>query len=260
MLRFACRGCGHKMKVPTEYAGKKVRCSGCKQPIRVPTPKAGGDAPASTPASKPTRSKPRRQTASAGDSNASSASKSGLAMLDRADDGLSGLDRAGRSGGGISLAELAAMEAAAPVGPVQHDGIAAPPQGQQACPSCGKFCPDQAKLCIQCGYQFGSGKQLKTKKSSAKASASSAFGGVSKSSVPDLDPAWGTVIAGVICLVLGVLAMVNDFDPGADSGKAVAQVLHFAYSIGGKWLAGGLLATLGALVTYWGFQGESDDD
>ena len=48
VLRFACPSCGLKIKVKSEYAGKRVRCAKCKNPMTVPggkkavpKPKAG---------------------------------------------------------------------------------------------------------------------------------------------------------------------------------------------------------------------------
>jgi len=221
------------MKVPTDYAGKKVRCKGCQEPLRVPA------------------SKPKSEPVAA-------ASASGLAV----GGGSSGDSRFGSSSSSsissISLAELAEMEARAPVGVVQHDAVNFP-EGKQPCPSCGSPCANEARLCVQCGYQFDGGTKLRTKKASDKLAAKvsgGSFPGLSFSS----EPAWGTVISGVICLGIAVAAVVMDFNPGEDPRGWFQHILSASYAIGGKWIAGGLLGISGLAVVWWGLQGDSDSD
>ena len=228
MLRFTCNQCGQKMKVPPEYAGKKVRCKGCQQTLRVPA----------------ARQEP-----------VAAASGVGLSAAGRSasDDFLS----SSSSSSGIDLAELAAMEAKAPVGVVQHDPNAYP-QGKQPCPSCGAPCSEEAKLCVQCGFQFDAGKKLRTKKTSDKV-ASRVSGGASAGPTFTAEPKWGTVIAGLFCIVFGICVMVMDFNPGEDSRGTFAKVLSWLYAVGGAWVAGGLLIVAGLVTAYWGWQGHDDD-
>lgn len=40
VIRFHCKGCGHSMKVPSHYAGRKAKCKGCGEPVRVPEPES----------------------------------------------------------------------------------------------------------------------------------------------------------------------------------------------------------------------------
>lgn len=226
MLRFACRKCGQKMKVPAEYAGKKVRCKGCTEAIRVPSTK-------------------QEPVAAASGVDLASGSRT------RSDDSFGS-----SSSSGIDLNALAEMEAKAPVGVVQHDPTKFP-EGKQPCPSCGVPCSNEAKLCVQCGYQFEGGRKLQTKKTSAKVA--SRVNSESSSPTFGAEPAWGTVISGLICIGFGIAAIVLDFDPGEDPDGGFEQVLSWAYSFGGKWVAGGLLGLCGLGAVWWGWQGETGD-
>jgi hypothetical protein len=45
MIQTECKGCGQKIKVPEDMAGKRARCPSCGDPVKIPL----GSAPASSP-------------------------------------------------------------------------------------------------------------------------------------------------------------------------------------------------------------------
>lgn len=138
-IKFRCKNCEKKIAVRADYAGKKARCPGCKQPLRVPSPR-------------PKRSStgvPVAVGASPGDSSAGAASS-------------------------ISLEALAQMEANAdaPLKELSSRGFSQPDhfrvEDGKDCPSCNSSLKQDAVICVYCGHDFDSGKQLKTKQSKEK--------------------------------------------------------------------------------------------
>lgn len=135
-IKFKCPSCDKKIGVRAEYAGKKVRCPQCKAAMRVPSPR------------------PKRSATGAPIAAGSGSSSSGL------------------SGSGMSLADLAAMEANAEVEIKQLSAKAASqPSSQRVaggkeCPECAASVKPEAVICVHCGHNFESGKKLKTKKDS----------------------------------------------------------------------------------------------
>jgi hypothetical protein len=61
MIQTECKGCGQKLKVPEDMAGKKARCPSCGDPVKIP----GGSAPASSPERPPAKTPPPSRPPSA---------------------------------------------------------------------------------------------------------------------------------------------------------------------------------------------------
>ncbi len=126
MILAGCPQCDRRVRVPSELFGRKVRCPGCGA-VWVP-PAAGAAAP---PAGASARA----------------------------------------SGDVYSLAPLEAPEPAAgairpaePAPPARDGPKASPPASgpQETCPSCGSFVAPGAVVCIDCGFNRQTGKQLRT--------------------------------------------------------------------------------------------------
>ncbi|MGB0766449.1 MAG: hypothetical protein ACPGYV_01925 [Phycisphaeraceae bacterium] len=138
-IKFRCKACEKKIGVRAEYAGKRVKCPGCKQPLRVPSPR------------------PKR-------------SATGVPVAAGVSEDPSGLS--GGMSSDISLAELAAMEenATAELKELSSKAVAQPANlrvpGGKECPSCAASLKPDAVICVHCGHNYESGKQLKTKKDS----------------------------------------------------------------------------------------------
>ena len=198
-IKFRCKACEKKIAVRAEYAGKKAKCPGCKRPLRVPSPR------------------PKR-------------SATGVPVA-------AGLDSspASRSGSGVSLADLAAMEANADAELKELSAKAVNRsssiriEGGKDCPGCGSSCKPEAVLCVHCGHCFDSGKRLKTKKSKeGKVTVKSAAAGTGKAAL-------GLAIASVVAIVFA----------GIWVGIAYATDREFGFV---AWILGGLVGFTTALI------------
>src|SRR5262249_57111993 len=59
MIQTECKGCGQKLKVPDDMAGKRARCPSCGDPVKVPGASAAASSPErSPPATPPPRPRP----------------------------------------------------------------------------------------------------------------------------------------------------------------------------------------------------------
>lgn len=231
-IKFQCKSCGKKMAVRAEYAGKKARCTGCKQPVRVPSPRpkrAATGAPVTV------------GTGSSGhmpaDDDSTSMSLEELAAMEQAATG--------------SIAELTSKAGARSGAPQVKGG--------KPCPSCGSSIKQDAVICIHCGHNFNSGKQLKTKKLKAQkekgpgASTGSSGGGGVSAGLNNL----GTFIAGGIFVVLGIGVIFYDWDLSESSGRKGRWVATLFNTLG-PVPAGCILIGIGAIVALFAFTGSRD--
>jgi hypothetical protein len=124
---FECGGCGKRLKVRPEWTGKKARCPACGAVSAVP---AAGPAPGTAvrPAAPP------------------------------------------RPGPTPPPGDVLTVEPLEPVGviPLQPEPDAAaevppaPAAAEDTCPECGAFMARDAVICLDCGFNRKTGKQLKT--------------------------------------------------------------------------------------------------
>ncbi|MEM6504075.1 MAG: hypothetical protein AAF711_01265 [Planctomycetota bacterium] len=207
VIKFRCKACDKKITVRAEYAGKKAKCPSCKQPLRVPSPR------------------PKR-------------SATGVPVASGA------ASSPGQSAAGISLAELAAMEANAPAELAELSSKAASRpniriEGGKDCPECGASCKPDAVICVHCGHNFESGKKLKTKKESKMGSAvrsvaSAAVAADDDGKYEDGDywkyagPTFGFLAVSIACFT-GLVGMIGGGIP-----IEIVQDIKEMYEDGGK--------------------------
>lgn len=224
-IKFQCKGCGKKIGVRAEYAGKKAKCPGCQQPIRVPSPR------------------PKRATASGAPVASAAAGASGLG------------DLSGDSSAGPSLYDLAEMEQQAPAEMAEmtsrlggRAGIAQLKDGKP-CPACNTAVKQEAIICVHCGHNFESGKKLKTKKDSkmgkAMRNVATSLGEEDDDDTSDL---WKYAIPtfsfllGSIAAYTGLIEVVGDSVPI----KFVQNLVEMYESMGGM-VAGTIMLVMGAV-------------
>lgn len=139
--------CGAKLNAKEELAGKAVKCPKCSQPIKIPA--AGTAAPTQPATAKPTApnspakpTAPAKPSASDAPKPSKAPAKAPAAPKPAADDPMGGLFD------DIGLAPA----------PAKHDIV---------CPKCGAGMKEGAILCIACGFNTKTGKQLASSSDSA---------------------------------------------------------------------------------------------
>jgi hypothetical protein len=124
-IQFSC-SCGKALQAPEELAGKRARCSGCGQAVAVPGP------------SKPAAAAPPRRS-----QRAAAPSRGAASAL--------GVSSGSATATPASLADFFDTEL--------HGG--APPAhapGTVFCPTCRRPVPQNAVVCINCGYDSRTGR------------------------------------------------------------------------------------------------------
>jgi hypothetical protein len=131
-ITLDCQGCGKRIRTKDEHAGKKVKCPACAAVCLVPTAPAG-------PAAEEVAVRP-----------------------------------APAEGGTYGLADDPAAEAPRPAKasgarrrppvpqPAPPPKKGAAPAAEGDCPKCGSALAEDAVICIECGFNRKTGKQLKT--------------------------------------------------------------------------------------------------
>ena len=233
VIKFRCKSCEKKIGVRAAYAGKKIRCPGCKEPMRVPSPRS-------------------KRTATGSPIAAGSSSSS-----------------AGQSAAGISLAELAALEDQAHVEikelSTKAGNRSGGPriEGGKDCPGCGASTNPNAVICVHCGHNFESGKQLKTKKDTKLGKAMSSMKGATASAGEGAvssvgEWSWWSVGVGGVLSVLGVAMAFYNFrpesDPTADEAHIFEIILLFMYDTMGPMVSGGITLFVGLALLTFGFR------
>lgn len=219
VIKFRCRACEKKITVRAEYAGKKAKCPGCKQPLRVPSPR-------------PKRSSTGVPVATGGSSAPSP----------------------GRSAVGVSLSDLAAMEANADAELIELSPKAANRpnniriEGGKDCPNCGASVKPDAVICVHCGHNFESGKRLKTKKDSKVGNAvRSVAGAVTEPDEEDQATPWKTLLSSAVFLIFGGAVAFYDYRPDDEDYDAsdLDVMIAFAYDNIGQYPTAGILFFIG---------------
>src|SRR5262245_43878067 len=129
-IKVQC-ACGKAFAAKDELAGKTVKCPGCQKPLKIP----GGDpaaAKASAPAKAPGKSAAANPTKPAAPAPRSSTPSNPAPA------------------GPSSLFEEVGLQAAAP--------------GTRPCPGCMEPLPEDAVVCIKCGFNTKMGRRMQTTK------------------------------------------------------------------------------------------------
>jgi hypothetical protein len=133
-IKVQC-SCGKAFAAKEELAGKTVKCPGCQKPLKIP----GGSAPAKAAA------KPDAAKASSGKP---SPAKSAPAKSQGDDDDYS-----------LSAEEPAPRPTSSLFDEI---GLKAAPKGTMPCPGCSEPLPQEAVVCVKCGYNMKLGRKMKT--------------------------------------------------------------------------------------------------
>src|SRR6266851_5147344 len=64
MIQTECKGCGQKLKLADDMAGKRARCPSCGDPVKVPGAAAAVSSPERPRPTTPPPERPRRKTPS----------------------------------------------------------------------------------------------------------------------------------------------------------------------------------------------------
>ena len=62
MIQTECKGCGQKLKLPDDMAGKRARCPSCGDPVKVPVVSASGSSPEPPRPATPLPERPQPKT------------------------------------------------------------------------------------------------------------------------------------------------------------------------------------------------------
>jgi len=155
-IKVQC-SCGKAFAAKDELAGKTVKCPGCQKPLKIP----GASAPAK-PGGKPDAAKAAAGKASAGTSpsKAASAKPSG----DDDDYSLSAEEPAPRPKSDL----------------FDEVGLKAAPKGTMPCPGCSEPLPQEAVVCVKCGYNMKLGRKMKTMSTGGESAGSVGHGAVAQ--------------------------------------------------------------------------------
>jgi hypothetical protein len=140
-IKVQC-SCGKAFAAKDELAGKAVKCPGCQKPLKIP----GGAAPAKAGA-KPDAAKTAAKTN--GDDDDYSLTAEEPAPRPKSD----------------LFAEV---------------GLKAAPKGTMPCPGCMAPLPQDAIICVKCGYNMKLGRKMKTMTTSGESAGSVGHGAVAQ--------------------------------------------------------------------------------
>jgi membrane associated rhomboid family serine protease len=155
MIRFACKTCGKRIKVPSSRAGSQGKCPQCKNVISIPTSSDRSTVEqVSEPVVKP-------QAVAAGDIRVPCAMCNTVVHVPESSAG--NLVECKKCG---SFVEVPLPKGAVVAGG-QSDAAAAseikraaPSTGRTVCPSCSKKLADDASVCVGCGIYVRSGRPI----------------------------------------------------------------------------------------------------
>ncbi|MDB5307223.1 MAG: hypothetical protein JWO38_1425 [Gemmataceae bacterium] len=136
-LDISCPNCGKELKVPAEFAGKRVKCKGCQEVFAVTAPGKAARPAAKPPAAKPAAKAP---PADAPKPEMTPDEKKRSRFVDDDDED----DVPGKSPN--------------PLGVIREDDVA-------RCPHCAKeLDPPDATICVHCGFNNRTRVKAETKK------------------------------------------------------------------------------------------------
>jgi uncharacterized Zn finger protein (UPF0148 family) len=144
-IRVVC-ACGAKLNAKDELAGRTVKCPKCSEPLKVPA------ASAATAAAKPSASQAKPAATPA----ASSAPQTKQASTQQN----TAPQKTAQKKPSQPKAETAASKPDDMDSLFDEIGLAALPKSDTTCPKCGAGMKEGAVLCISCGYNTQTGKQL----------------------------------------------------------------------------------------------------
>lgn len=203
-IKVSCK-CGKKINAPDDLAGKRIKCPACSEPLAVPQPAAAEESNAirvSCDCGKsfkvkadlagktlkcPACSKPVKVPGSAAPQPAAArnkaAEKADLPDMDGLGDLLDEVDLTGTTTG-------------------------------HRCPGCRTELTTDDVVCVECGYNFKLGRQMRTKKVESTTHVPAAVAAATEKKGPDVPPKVEALVKmlnaiGVISILLAVLTIVG---------------------------------------------------